>query len=177
MIDKKAWLWVAVGCGLGFGIVHPVVMILSEIMTTTHGIPIARMVASTAHSAYSYVMLPWSLGFGLLSGAMAFLTTKLREARLQQIKTKAIMEMAGAACHELNQPMQVILGYSDLLTGAMDRSDDLRNKLEKIIIQITKMDRIMKQINRISTYQTRDYVHGIRIVDIEKASEPKRVLP
>lgn len=87
------------------------------------------------------------------------------------------MEMAGAACHELNQPMQVILGYSDLLTGAMDRSDDLRNKLEKITIQITKMDRIMKQINRISTYQTRDYVHGIRIVDIEKASEPKRVLP
>lgn len=171
MWDKNASLWFFIGCGLGYGVIHPLVMIFANMMGLTDGHRI--LVFSSVAQAFSSAMLPWSLGFGLLSGAVALLTAKLREARLQQIKTTAIMEMAGATCHELNQPMQVILGYSDLLAGAMDRSDDLRKKLEKITIQITRMERIMKQINRISTYQTRDYVHGIKIVDIEKASEPR----
>jgi len=171
MLNKKDWLWFGAGFSLGLGVIHPFVMILADMMAAADGLTISRMIASTAHSAFSYAMLPWSMGFGLLSGAVALLMTKLRESRVQQIKTKAIMEMAGAACHELNQPMQVILGYSDLLAGALDRRDDVRNKLEKITAQISKMDRILKQINRITTYQTMNYGHGIKIIDIEKASE------
>ena len=34
--------------------------------------------------------------------------------RLQKEKLQGVLEMAGAACHELNQPLQVVSGYNDL---------------------------------------------------------------
>ena len=169
MWDKKASLWFFIGCGLGYGVIHPLVMIFANMMALTDGHRIP-MFSSVVH-AFSSAMLPWSLGFGLLSGLVALLMGKWRQARVQQIKTKAIMEMAGAACHELNQPMQVILGYGELLIDALDRDDDLKRLLIRITVQITRMDRILKQINRITSYQTQEYIHGIKIVDIEKASE------
>jgi PAS domain S-box-containing protein len=37
------------------------------------------------------------------------------EARYHHEKIKGVLEMAGAICHEMNQPMQVISGYSEIL--------------------------------------------------------------
>ena len=34
---------------------------------------------------------------------------------LEEEKLRGVLEMAGAICHELNQPMQAISGYADLL--------------------------------------------------------------
>jgi len=136
-----------------------------------HG-SLSNSLAATTDSAFSFKMLPWNVGFGLLCGILGFLIVKLRRARIQHISSKAVTEMAGAACHGLNEPMQVVLGYSELLVSKskMDEHDDLKRILKTISNQILKMDRILKQINYITSYETRDYVHGIRIIDIEKAS-------
>lgn len=43
----------------------------------------------------------------------------------------------------------------------------------EIIVQIKRMDSILKKMRNITSYETRDYVQGIKIIDIEKASEIK----
>jgi hypothetical protein len=37
---------------------------------------------------------------------------------LQREKTQAVLKNAGAVCHELNQPLQSIIGLADLLAIA-----------------------------------------------------------
>jgi PAS domain S-box-containing protein len=37
------------------------------------------------------------------------------EERMHREKLQAVLELAGAVCHELNQPIQAILGHSELL--------------------------------------------------------------
>lgn len=158
-----------VGAGLGYSVVHPSLMFISKLMLAAHS-SLSDTLVATTDSAFSLKMLPWNVGFGLLCGILGFLIVKLRRSRIQHIKSQAVTEMAGAACHELNQPMQVILGYSELLIEKMDDHKDLERMLKTISDQIQKMDRILKQINSITSYETRDYVHGIRIIDIQKAS-------
>jgi len=169
MHKKNVLLGSIIGAGVGYGVVHPLVMFISKSMMAAHGSLSDSLVAAT-DSAFSLKMLPWNAGFGLVCGIMGFLIVKLWQTRIRHIKSKAITEMAGATCHELNQPMQVVLGCSELLSGKMDNHEDMKKILKTISDQIVKMDRILKQINHITSYETRDYVGGIRIVDIEKAS-------
>ena len=77
--------------------------------------------------------------------------------------------MAGAVCHELNQPMQGISGYSELLLMHVSEDSPLHEKLKKIIEQINRMGKITNKLTRITYYEAKDYLKG-KIVDIDKAS-------
>ncbi len=116
-------------------------------------------------------MLPWGLGFGLLCAIVGWLLAKSREASLREQKLQGVMELAGAACHELNQPMQVVLGYSELLKNGIPPEDPTGGKLQEIIVHIEKMDRILKKIRAITRYESMEYIEGIQIIDIDKASQ------
>ncbi len=95
---------------------------------------------------------------------------RMRQERLKKERLKGVLEMAGGICHELNQPMQAISGYSELLM--MDTSDDnpLYADINEIKGQIDKMAEITKRLGRITRYKTRDYIGGTKIIDIDKAS-------
>jgi len=92
--------------------------------------------------------------------------------RLQKEKLQGVLEMAGAACHELNQPLQVILIYSKLLLKNIPESNPLHADVKTISEQTDKMVVIMKKIMRITKYETCDYIRDIKIIDIDKASKP-----
>ncbi|MDM8521800.1 response regulator [Desulfococcaceae bacterium HSG8] len=97
------------------------------------------------------------------------LTRKL----LEEEKLQGVLEMAGAVCHELNQPMQSILGFSQLLMDEMEE-DSPKYEYAKIIKgQIDKMGKITKKLMRITRYETREYVERTKIIDINKASDVK----
>jgi two-component system cell cycle response regulator len=96
---------------------------------------------------------------------------KANEERVQRERLQGVIEMAGAVCHELNQPLQAVSGYSDLLL--MDMSDDnpLNGDLKKIKKQIARMGKITRKLMRITRYETKDYIfEGQKIIDIDKAS-------
>lgn len=114
-----------------------------------------------------------------VTGAL-FLCTDITEQkqvekeRLQREKLQGVIEMAGAACHELNQPMQVISGYSELLLRQMSNgkeSDQLGRRLSEIVQQISRMSEITGKLNNITRYETQEYIEGARIIDIDRASK------
>jgi PAS domain S-box-containing protein len=93
------------------------------------------------------------------------------EEKIQKEKMQGILEMAGAVCHELNQPMTVISVNSDLLLMNLDEKDDKYKKISAIKEQIIRMGKITTNLTRITKYETRDYINGTKIVDIAKSSD------
>jgi signal transduction histidine kinase len=98
---------------------------------------------------------------------------KLRTAeqrRLQREKLQGVLEMAGAVCHELNQPIQAILGYCGFLLKDMPNDDPLYGYVDKIQGRINRMGEITEKLMEITKYETKDYIKGTKIIDIDKAS-------
>lgn len=174
MFGIKPWLNFIAGAALGYLVVHPLIMLTADLMlasTSDANYWALGRLTATAQSAFYMSMLPWGLGFGMLCALVGWLLAKARQASLRQQKLKGAMELAGAACHELNQPMQVVLGYSELLINDMQPGNPADGKLREIIVHIEKMDRILKKVRAITRYEAMDYIEGIRIIDIDKASQ------
>jgi PAS domain S-box-containing protein len=91
--------------------------------------------------------------------------------KLQKEKLEGVLEMAGAACHELNQPLQTISGYYELLIKDIPDDLSLNEKFKLIQEQIHKMKVIIKKIMKITKYETRPYADGSKIIDIDKSSD------
>jgi len=83
--------------------------------------------------------------------------------KLKTEKLQGVLEMAGAVCHEINQPLQTILGYSTLY---QDNETISPSELDKIRNQATRIGDITKRLSNITKYKTVDYPGDTRIVDI-----------
>jgi len=112
---------------------------------------------------------------GQLSGSVAALsdlTEKNRAAqdRMQKEKLESVLETAGAVCHELNQPLQALSGYTELLAAKL-ADHEAGTYIEKLLTQIERMRDITDDLQGITRYETTDYAGNTRIIDIHKASE------
>ena len=83
--------------------------------------------------------------------------------RVQQERLHAILELAGDACHELNQPMQAMSGYSELLLMSMEDDHPLRDYAEKIKQQADRMKRVTRKLSNITAHARRDRERGTGI--------------
>lgn len=95
------------------------------------------------------------------------------EERLQREKLQVVLEMAGAVCHEMNQPIQVISGHAELMLMDITEDHPLYEKIKTIDEQTNKMGEITRRLTEITRYETENYVGDTRIIDIDKASEKK----
>ena len=113
------------------------------------------------------LMVAVSIGFAVVSVQRK----RAAQERLYREKLQAVLEMAGGVCHELNQPMQIISGYCELLLMAGQEDGPENDKIAKIKTQIDHLGSITRKLARITKYETIDYVDG-KIVDIEKSAQP-----
>ena len=95
---------------------------------------------------------------------------QLEEERLQRERLEGVIEMAGAACHELNQPLQTLFGYSHLLLQDLPEDSPLFEEIKKIKNSSDQLAKITKKIMNITKYETKEYIGGSKIIDIDKAS-------
>ena len=97
----------------------------------------------------------------------------LEKERFLREKLSGVMEMAITAAHELNQPLAVISGNSQLLMKYTDKNS--RGKMEKyinsILEQVDRLAELTKKFSRVVSYKTKAYGQNIKIVDIDKASQ------
>jgi two-component system cell cycle sensor histidine kinase/response regulator CckA len=85
-------------------------------------------------------------------------------------KLQGVLEMAGGVAHKLNQPLTIINNLIDEILSGLQKDNRFYPKIVKVHNQIKKMNDITDKLGRIRKYESMDYVAGIKIVDIEKAS-------
>lgn len=89
-------------------------------------------------------------------------------------RLKGAIEMAGSICHELNQPLQAIVGYAELIEmDAKSSQTDIGilNKLNSLIREIDRISLITKKLATIDKYKTKPYTGGQSIIDIDKSTK------
>ena len=100
------------------------------------------------------------------------ITEKIRRQkdRVNTDKFKGVLEMAGGVAHRLNQPLTIVNNLISDLINDFQPHDPLLQKIMTINDQIQKMNEITEKIGNIKKYEAMEYVAGIKIVDIDKAS-------
>ncbi len=106
-------------------------------------------------------------------GMMQDLTEKNHAARdrAQKEKFQGVLETAGAVCHELNQPLQVISGYAELMMVELNEGDAHHKLAEQVLEQVERIADITGKLQKITRYKTVDYGRHAKIIDIHQASE------
>ena len=107
----------------------------------------------------------------LLSRIKSVLTNqRLNKIRLDKEKLIGILEMAGAICHELNQPLQSISSTCEIIKEELSTNTEMCKYVDEISQEIDRMGIITNKLMHITKYETREYVCGEKIIDIDKAS-------
>jgi signal transduction histidine kinase len=99
---------------------------------------------------------------------------KLAQAQEQimaQERQAIIAELAGAAAHELNQPLTSVMGYAELLKRKIGSDLSAMNAAEVIYNEAERMAEIVRKIGKITKYETKSYVGRARILDLDRAVE------
>lgn len=113
------------------------------------------------------------------AGTMAILTDirqllameqELNEARRQVIQSEreaTLVALAGATAHHLNQPLTAVLGYVQMLKR---RQPELGSNpaILKIEAAAEQMAAIVREIGRITRFETTDYGHRTRILELSE---------
>lgn len=103
------------------------------------------------------------------------------EEELQQAQRKlelserqsAVVELAGAAAHELNQPLTSIMGYAELAMRKVPPDNPARTSLETVLSEAERMAEIVRKLGDITRYKTKPYVGVHDIVDLDAASHDR----
>ena len=91
---------------------------------------------------------------------------------IEKERLEGVIEMAGAVCLELNQPLQALYFQCERLQKAISEDNILFNQIDWIVKKVDRMSEIVEKLRNIGRYQTKDYIEGTRIVDIDRASRP-----
>jgi signal transduction histidine kinase len=93
------------------------------------------------------------------------------KTRAKNEKLQTALEITGAVCHELNQPLAAIYGFIDLSKLKLDKTSPVWETIEKIQENAERIRSITHKLLRITRYETTNYAKGMKIMDIDKSSE------
>jgi PAS domain S-box-containing protein len=93
-----------------------------------------------------------------------------QEQLLAQERQAIIAELAGAAAHELNQPLTSVMGYAELLKRRLDPHTAPYSAAEIIFNEAERMAEIVRKIGKITKYETKSYVGRARILDLDRSA-------
>jgi phosphoserine phosphatase RsbU/P len=92
-----------------------------------------------------------------------------QEELMETERRKAVVELAGAASHELNQLLFAIRAYVQVVSSQVDR-DKLQGDLGMLEEALTAMADMIRKLGKVKRYETKEYIDDIRIVDLDKAT-------
>lgn len=97
---------------------------------------------------------------------------KTQDLLADREKQLIAMEVAGAAAHELGQPLTSVLLNCELLQKEGNNRDILYSISGKIVEQCARMRAIIAQLTAVRSYATRDYAGGLKILELPTTKEP-----
>ncbi len=113
---------------------------------------------------WTYSLL-WLIGIvGALTGM--FILSRQIQNQIEIDKMQGMLEMAGAVCHELGQPMQVVVGALHLMSLDVQKNDPICEYIKLIDEHIGRMSIITQKLMNLTKYKTKSYLKG-NIIDID----------
>jgi len=94
---------------------------------------------------------------------------RAEEEHIKREKLQAVLEMAGALCHEFNQPLQIINGYCEILKSDPGLADESRDQIDIILKAVSKMGALTRDVMNMTKYEIKPYLNST-IVDIKRSS-------
>jgi CheY-like chemotaxis protein len=86
-------------------------------------------------------------------------------------KLKGILATAGGVCHELNQPLQYVLGLVQLMMMDIPPENEAYGHLASIRHSVEQMGAITRKLSEITHWRILKYAGGQDIIDIKKTFE------
>jgi PAS domain S-box-containing protein len=101
---------------------------------------------------------------------------KLQKAQHQlelSERQAAVVELAGAAAHELNQPLTSIMGSAELMLRKLPPESPMTPSIKTLLSEAERMAEIVKKLGQITKYETKPYVGATNILDLDAASKAR----
>ena len=86
-------------------------------------------------------------------------------------KQVVAMELAGAAAHELNQPLTSVMGYAQVLLRKLGPADANLGAVKTILDEADRMAAIVRKLGGLTRYETKSYVGGAQIIDLDRSTQ------
>jgi signal transduction histidine kinase len=102
--------------------------------------------------------------FNMIALLMGILSD--REKKREQEKRETILAMAGTIAHELNSPIQVVLGYSQLLQDDFEPESESYKDIQSIINNTKEIQQVVRKISFLDQFNLTEYAGGDKIIDI-----------
>lgn len=86
-----------------------------------------------------------------------------RDLELDRLKTA--VELAGAAAHEIRQPLTALIAYFDIIKMKLEHDPELIQDLDMMISQCRRIDNIIAQMQNMNEYRSKTYLNDVTITD------------
>ena len=173
---------------------HPDIFLLEVTGSETHGIGLLTRIREDEELCHAAVILvtarskPRDVVAGLDRGAddcilkpfdpkevVARLRAHLRIRRLQSQlvaaeRWRVLLETAGAVAHEMSQPLTAIMGNLELLLQRLPETAPQRHLIVRVYENGERAVDLLRKLQRIETYELKDYPGTAKILDIEKST-------
>jgi signal transduction histidine kinase len=95
----------------------------------------------------------------------------VEKEKLRAEKLKGALEMTVTMSLKVNQPLQAIMGHSELLRMGLDEDHPCYKNVLTILEQVTKIGKIVGRIGRLTEYKAKEFVLGKMMIDIDDTDE------
>lgn len=173
----------------------PRLALLDWMMPGIDGIDLCRQVRALDHGQLMYLILltgrdsKEDVVSGLESGANDYVTKPwvadelkarlqvgmrvldLQDRLVEAERDRVALQTAGAAAHEISQPLFVIMGNVEMAMEEVDATSGLWKSLQMVRDAGNRIDGIVRQMKTMRQAVTKPYVNGVEIIDFEESSE------
>ncbi len=94
---------------------------------------------------------------------------RLEEQRREAARLAGVVEVAGAAAHELNQPLTSLLASGEMMRMYHDPAD-LKRQARRMVADAQSLAAMVERFGRVVRYETKEYLPGRTILDLERAA-------
>ena len=96
----------------------------------------------------------------------------LQQKLLEAERIKTLVEAAGGAAHEINQPLQVIVGYLNLIEIELaGKENEASAFVAEALRETESITQILKNMRAVKRYEALPYPGGSKIVDYASAAQ------
>jgi PAS domain S-box-containing protein len=96
---------------------------------------------------------------------------RAQQQLVQSEKQAAMAQLAGAAAHELNQPLTSVMTSLAMLRRLIEGGGKEARVIETMEQEAERMAEIIRRLTKITNYTTKDYVGEAKIIDLASACD------